>query len=392
MTSSLGSAIYNVILAWWVTDITNSAKYFGYITAAGAVPVLIFNLFSGVLVDRKNRKHLLVIADILSGSACVAVSVVAFSGKLNIPILIVSSFIMGAASSLFGPAARAILPEIIEKENIKKCNSISSTMFSLTRVIGPMIAGFLMNNLAFGIGGAFLINGISYYVSALSETLLKYKFIPKEGKQTYIEDLKQGLSYMKRNTWLIYLLIGCASANVFLAAYNVVLPLFVKTSYPAGLSVYSTTVVFAAVGGILAGFSITLEKKKEASLNQMGYHSILQGIAFAFIQLTVSPYILYVAVLLFIFFLARFNIIFFSFIQGHVKKDMLGRVFSFIFLIALATTPVANLVIGLIGNYVIKYLYTVCGVGLVFSSLLQFKANRLFKEHQNQIEIAENIS
>lgn len=390
-TSSLGSIIYKIILAWWIVQETNSAKMLGIITAAGTLPVVIFNLFSGVIVDRKNRKLILVFSDIVSGLACIMISYLAYDNIISIPLIVIASFILGASSSLFSPAIRAILPELVKKDHISKCNSMTSSITSVLKIVGPVLAGILMNNFSLGIAGAFFLNGISFIVSAISELFLKYDATKKEMRNSYIEDLKAGFIYLKDYLWLTYLLLGAAAVNIFLAAYNILLPLFVKTYYINDTIVYSQALTSAAIGGILGGLSITASKKGSVTFKKLGLQTVLQGVFFTAIQITIHPYIMLLSILLFIFYLTRFNIMFFSLVQLHVDKEMLGRVFSFIFMVALATVPVANLLYGFLGEYMLNYVYLLSGGGIIISSLLQFRAEKHFKITKHEIPVKKDI-
>ncbi|WP_066825805.1 MFS transporter [Clostridium tepidiprofundi] len=162
-TSLLGSIIFNTILTWWLIETTNSAKALSYISAVSFIPIFAFNIFNGAIIDIFNRKKILVLTDLLSSFICIVTGYLIFKGIVNIPLLIIANFLLSTCSCLFDPTVRAILPEILKEDLIATGNSITTTTSQIIKIIAPLIAGFLLNNLSFGIAGAFFINGISFF-------------------------------------------------------------------------------------------------------------------------------------------------------------------------------------------------------------------------------------
>jgi len=373
LTSKIGTVIYNVILTWWIVEKTNSAKPIGYITAAAMIPGIIFNIFSGVIVDKFNKKKLLVLSDFLSAITCVTVSIIIKNGSVNIPVLILSSFLLGVSESLFTPCVKSIVPDIIEKKYIVQSNSITSTFSQVIKIVAPIVAGILYTKTSLTVAGVFFLNGITFFISALSEALIIYKPIAKKNESKFlIKDFKLGLMYLKGTEWLIKLLMASALVNIFIAAYNVLLPLFLKTAFVDGGMVYGKALSYEAIGSIIGAITLNLFKKKK-SIFSLGTEILLCGICTIGIQFTFNQYVTLMFVLLFGLFLTRFNIMFFSLVQINVNKEMLGRVFSLIFMTSLSLMPISNLIFGFLGDYIIKYIYFFTGGGIALTSILIFK-------------------
>lgn len=376
-TSKMGNIIYNSLLALWLVQNTGNTKFFGYITAAGMLPIFLFNLFSGVLVDNFNKKKILILTDILSSLTCIVVSFMVFNNIINIPILIIASFLLGTCSSLFDPAAKSIVKDLINKNNLIRANSIFNTVLQIISVASPLIASILCGILGLNLAYIFLYNGVTFFISAISEFYINYTNIQsspvKLSKDLVIKDILDGLYYIKSTKWLFQLLLVIAFVNFFLSGYNIILPLFFNNNFYNGESLYFTAISCEALFGILGGVSLSLKNSNNTNLKK---ELFLCGISILFIQLFKLKYLVLFFIGLYGFFLSRFNILFFSYIQNNVDENKLGRVLSIIFMIALGLMPFGNLIFGFLGSSIINFTYIVFGLGIILSTLL-IKTNLL---------------
>lgn len=372
MTSKLGSKVYNVVLMYWLVDITNSSIYIGYITAASILPIIFINLIGGALVDKYNKKKILVICDLISSIACMIISFIAYKNIVNPSIIILTSFIIGSCDALFIPTVKSILPEIVESNDIEKCNSLTSIINQFMRVMGPLIAGILLNNLALGVSICFFINGISYLISSISESLIKYKFVlnnQKLKKHVFLE-IGEGYNYIIKNKWLCTLILVSCLMNMFLASYNILLPLYYKSYFNNGATIYSQALSLEAIGGIIAGISFITNKTKLNYFGKIKFYIIISGFALGIVQFIQIKYISLFGALLLGYALTKFNILSVTIIQNNTESEFLGRVFSFHTLAALSVMPLANIAFGYISNNLLNYIFLVCGVGIIFISMI----------------------
>lgn len=370
-TSKFGTILYEVVLAWWLVEKTGNAQYLGLISAASMLPVLILNLFSGVLVDIFDRRKIMIMMDIISGIACIMVGVVVLNNELNLPVLIFCAIMLGASSSMFSPASRAILPELVEKDNLTKANSVLNVFSQTIGILAPLAAGLYIKNMGYFMAGIFFFNGISFFISSISEMLIKYDF---QKKDTIVDfnriksNLISGLNYVKEEKWLFKLLIVSACVNFFIAAYNIVTPLFLILKYNDDGSLYAMSLTVFSIFGILGGVSVIKGKAIE-NVVQIKKELAFSGIGILMMQI-VDYRVMLAGVALFAFFLTRYNIKMFSIVQSKVDKAMLGRVFSIIFTVALALAPIGNLFFGYLGNQYINYVYIFAGIGIIASTFL----------------------
>ncbi|MEL3956460.1 MFS transporter [Caldifermentibacillus hisashii] len=368
-TSKLGTKIYEVILAFWLVKETGDASTFGIISAANLFSVVFFNFISGAIVDRYNKKRLLLLSDIISAFACFLVFIIIIEDTINIPLLILASIILGASNSIFNPAHKSILPNLVKKTAIVKANSWITISGQIITLIGPLLGGILLNNFTGGLAIAFFINGLSFLISAICISLIKYKQVKQNIDKKFISDIVSGYRYVYKHNWLFRLLIVTSLVNFFIAAFNVILPMYYIKYFNENNMLFSYALMSEALFAILAGIIISFQKNEKIT-RKMNNSLILCGMSLVFLQVIFIEWVSFLFVGLFSYFLTKFNVYFFSIIQTKVDDYILGKVFSIIFLFSLSMMPFGNLVFGFISKYTIDYIFIISGIGIVLSCLI----------------------
>ena len=162
--SRLGDSLYRLALAWWVLEKTGSAKAMGTVLVFSSIPMLIFLLVGGVVTDRFPRLRIMFISDMLSGIVVTAVTLLAFTGRLEIWHIYIASILFGLVEAFFSPAYIATIPEITPKEMLPSANSLTSLSQPLTSILGPALAASII-----ALGGtstAFGLDALSFFISA----------------------------------------------------------------------------------------------------------------------------------------------------------------------------------------------------------------------------------
>lgn len=376
--SQLGSVIFTMALNWWIVDMTGSAKILGVVTAISLIPSVFINLFGGVVSDRFNKRNILILMDIIAGSMCILLGFFTDNNSVNIPLVITVNIALSISFSLFSPTMRAIIPEIIDENRIKKINSYLTTSSEIIKVSGPIVGAWLLSLDFIGISMIFIINGVSFLISAFMEFFIKYSYIQSNKVKSYFEDFVDGFKYVKRDPLLIRLLVAVSLVNFFIAGYNIILPVLVNSLYKDS-SIYSLALSSEALGGIVGAFLLSFSKGK-AQLVHISRELILCGSVFLLLIFFSNLYVLYGVIFFFGFFLTRFNVLFFTYIQTNIDKMLLGRVFSFIFTIAIVFMPIGNTVFGFLGDYFYEGLLPIIGTGIVLSVILLFFSKSASKD------------
>ncbi len=375
LVSNLGTTIYNFAIDLYILKITDSnAIIAGLYLAAGGFVYFIVTPFGGAIVDRLDRVKVVYITDFIRGSAILVAGYLLYTGvavNTQIIILFVITVILSVNGGLFGPATSALPANILEPNQLQQANSLNQGANSLYNIVGLLGGAFLYWKL--GINLIFIINGISFILSGISEMFIttKTKADPNHivtFKGT-VEDIKIGFKYMIKLKPIFYVILVALFLNFFWAPpmANGMPYLFqsmLKDEAANIPSFYSYVLASFSVGVIVASIIIGSMKQKESIFGLLRFGLIGMSVMFILFAANIHMHVLhYTSFALFIVlsiaiglimgaFNGAVNIPFGTAVQVRVEKEMQGRVFSVLSVIAMGLTPLA---VGL-GGVVIQFL------------------------------------
>ena len=146
-TSTIGTFMQTVAQAWVVLQISGSARLLGLDAFLANIPVFLFSLVGGVIADRVSRRHLLLASQWVQLTCAFTLAALYAVGVVRIWHILMLSFIVGTAQSFGGPAYSAIIPALVEKDDLPNAIALNSIQFNLARVIGPVLGGFALTYL-----------------------------------------------------------------------------------------------------------------------------------------------------------------------------------------------------------------------------------------------------
>lgn len=211
-----GDSLDAIAFTWLVYQVTGSAAWSGFIFALNRVPTILLQPFAGAAVERRNKKYIMVAADVIRG---IVVALLAWSyvaGTINPWIMAVFTLIISMVEAFEMPAATAMIPKLLDAEYYEFGMSFKSVVCTVVELIGTGLAGIIIG--CFGVQAAILIDAATFFGAAFVELFLKVKETcgrksGKDGVRQYITDLKDGFLYMKdrrvvRNFCLLALFIN----------------------------------------------------------------------------------------------------------------------------------------------------------------------------------------
>ena len=163
VASELGDSFHYVALMWFALV---SAGPLGILAVrlADSVPALLFGLHGGLVADRSDRRRVMVLADVSRGAVLVPVAIAGLTGRLDLWMLVVAAFALETATSYFEPAYGALLPTLVDRENVQPANGLVRATAEAVRVGGWAAAGGLL--VFMPLSAFFLLNAASFFVSA----------------------------------------------------------------------------------------------------------------------------------------------------------------------------------------------------------------------------------
>jgi DHA3 family macrolide efflux protein-like MFS transporter len=367
--SRLGTVVFDFVLAWWLVRETGSSRYLGYLLAAASMPIVLLGPFGGVLADRWNRKWIMFWSDLAGGVAAAIVALMAYRGRLNLPVLILCTLALGICASISRPAMRAIVPVLIAKERLGKANSVTNNISEAAKVVGPMLGGMLIALPLVGIPGALLVNAISFWCSAALQLFVRYSHQERTGSTGMLVRLGEGMRYVWRHRLIRNMILLSGSVNFFLVSFNVLLPIYVRGALHQSAGDYSVALSAQALGGVTVTVAFLLARDIQPRPRLLAWPVAMAGVALGAIPLVPTAAGLAGLALAEGLFIAAFNTLFFTHVQQVVGEDFLGRTFSIIYMVAIAVMPASYLVFGYLGDYLWRWAFCLAGIGTVCCSL-----------------------
>lgn len=340
--SRLGDHLYQVALAWWVLQETGSAAAMATVLIFALAPTVLFALYGGLLVDRYPRLPILIGSDLVRGIASLLLALLAWRGDLAIWHVYALSLIFGIVDGFFQPAFTATVPGLVGENLLPSANSLNSFATQAGRILGPPVGAGLI---AFGgVGSAFAINGLTFFISALFLLpLLRAEIGPQpvaEG-QSLLTDFREGLTTVARTPWLWRAILLFALSNVALVGpYSVAMPFLVQNELAAGVEVLGLLYAMFAVGYVLGGVWLG----QQAIIRRRGVilygGQALAGAMLLLFGLPVGIPALIVAALINGAALEMASLAWISMLQTLVPREKLGRVAGVDTVGSLALLPV----------------------------------------------------
>ena len=239
LVSNVGALLYSFAVSFYILEITeNNAFLQGlYLALCGAVN-LIFMPIGGIMGDRFHKGKIMFVCDYLKGGVILLATLAMIllqNPAAHLVILFAAGILGNAIGGVFSPASGALLPHIVEERQLQQANSYFTIMQSLQSIVGVVLAGVLYAT--FPIHLLFLIVGVCYVASGVSEMFIRYSHERKEGKLTIksaLSDFGEGLRYIKAQKALLALMAAILFINFFFSpvASNFI-PYFIKTDLAA---------------------------------------------------------------------------------------------------------------------------------------------------------------
>ncbi|QAA33285.1 MFS transporter [Clostridium manihotivorum] len=355
LISRFGDSIDTIAYGWMVYQITGSTTLLATIFGVNAIPTIIFQPFSGVLVEYRKKKHIIFICNMGRG-VMVSITALLFYFNLLLPIhLFIITFLNSTFEAFQSPASTASIPYILDKEMYSYGMSLSSTASRITEMIGLAVAGGIIA--VIGISGAILLDAITFYVCGSLILLVKYKGeeIKKDkiALDGYFKDLKGGFVYLKSNRLIFNICLFGALVNILLIPINTLVVAYVKDVLKKGVEVVSVIQFTSTIGLALGTVIYPKVKEKVKGIYLVIVSGILIGIVYILyfivgqlkVQVAIYPALVLIGLLLGIsagIFLMTINVAF----MEKIEKDYLGRVAGVFNSLAMAATPLGSLTVG----------------------------------------------
>ena len=378
--NKIGNMLYDYGNSVWLASMGTIGKtVLGIYQISELVTGILVNPFGGVISDRFSRRKILMTTDLVCGLLCLAISFIR-NDCWMIAALIFANIVQAIAFGFSRPANKAIITEVVEKEEIVTYNAHLELVLQVVSVSSPVFS-FLVLQFA-SLHATLLLDAMTFFIA-----FVLVAFLPKEEPQfqekhrltrkDIFSDIKDGLDYIWHQKDIFFLLLVASGVNFFFAAFEFLLP-FSNRLYGVN-GAYATILTLGAIGSILGAL---VANKIASSMKTLLFLLIMAGGGVFMMGLPLPPYFSFSGNLVCEFFVTIFDIHVFTQVQTKVEDDYLGRVLSTIYTLAVLFMPIAKgLMTWLPSVQVESFLLIGAGV-ILFSLFAQLVAKQFQSKEQ----------
>ena len=343
-TSSVGTWMQAVAQSWLVLTISGKASYLFLAEVLQDSPFLAFSLFGGVLADRMDRRRILLLSQAVQLSSAFLLAGLVYTKHVEVWMILVLAVVVGFAQSFGGPAYQALVPTLVDREDLPNAVALNSIQFNLARVIGPVLAGAAFATL--GAAACFGLNGLSFFAVIVALLALRRGAPTGSASGSVLDNLKAGLTAVHGDRSLRGLIglafIGSLCAFPLLTS----LPVFAKDVFMGNVKVLSYFLAVFGLGAVCgaigtAGFGHVKRRGAVAVAMQTTFGALMIGFALSRTKwISFALLFLAGAALMIVF------AMFMTLVQQNVDDAMRGRVVSVYSLAFRGAMPLGKIVAG----------------------------------------------
>ncbi|MFY9823191.1 MAG: MFS transporter [Thermoanaerobaculia bacterium] len=377
--SLLGDQFYLVALPWLVLQLTKSSLALGTIMMTAAIPRAVLMLVGGAVTDRFSARRVLTMTATVRAVLVGAVAALIWFDLIRLWQLYALTFAFGVADAFSFPAGSALIPTLVQPEQLQPANALFQSSTVLTQMAGPAPAGLLIKS--WGIAAALFFDALSFL--AVLAALFRIPDPPKApaptpagaagapARPSMLHSIVEGLRAVRKDPPLMSLMVIFAAINFCVAGpIGVGLAALAKFRFSSEVAFGTLLSSFSAgtlVGIVLGG---TVKRPRRRGL-QFTVMSLLTGLELAGIGLVPAKLgLIAIAVLLAVMGLGVgfVNVQFSSWMQMRVERALLGRVMSVLMFAAVGLVPVSLVLSGALAQWSLGGLFIAAGAVLVVAS------------------------
>lgn len=383
--SNIGSWAQRIAQDWLVLELTNNnGTYLGLVTAVQFAPVLAFSLHGGKLADRFNKRKVLILTNVVGGTASLALGALVMTDLIALWHVFVLAGILGISTAIDAPVRQAFTTEVVGQTDLPNAVSLNSANFNAGRLVGPAISGGLIA--AFGTGPSFIVNGLSYLFVIAALVNLNEKAFFHQDRPKSDGSIREGIAYAKARPDIYVVMLMVFFLATFGLNFQIFNALMATQEFGLGPANFGLMGTFIAIGSLSGAIgSARLERFRNTKFVIRG------GIAFSLsvMVLAIIPnYTIYLIWLPICGVTALTTLVSAnSIVQTSTDPAIRGRVMGLYLLIFMGGTPFGSPLIGATTDIIgIRPTIVVCG-GISLAASMY-----IWLRYKNRVTLPADIS
>jgi MFS family permease len=325
--SLVGSWMQVMAQGWLALDLSDSAFLVGLVTSAGSLPVVLFSLHAGVLVDRYDRLRLVKICQSLLLVEAGLLFTFTYSGHISITWLLALASLQGVISAVEIPARQSLIVHLAGRDDLPQAIALQSSGFNLARIVGPALAALVIAKL--GIAWAFGLNAMSYFAVLVSLFMIRLTpWQPAAQLVRPLEGIREVLIYM-RDTPMVAALMRLVTVYAILGTpFLVLMPVFARDRLGLDASGYGLLLASVGVGGLVGALAIAASGGRQAGAKTLKLASYAFPVVLLMLSIVTNVRLAYVLLLLAGVAMIANGAVSNAMLQHRVPESLRGRIMA----------------------------------------------------------------
>jgi len=261
-TSSIGTWMQIVAQGWLIYRLSHSAFLLALDQFLAGIPIFLLSLIGGVVADRTERRKILLISQYIQMACAGVLTVLVATEVVRVWQILSLSFVAGVAQSFGGPAYQALIPTLVDREDMPNAIALNSIQFNLAVTVGPALAGITLARL--GEKWCFGLNALSFLAPVVSLLIISARFVPETTTESMFNSLKQGIRFLRQQGSMEALIVLAFCMTALSMPMRTYIPVFVKDIFQRGPETYGNLLSLMGVGSICGSLGV-------AGLGNIGY-------------------------------------------------------------------------------------------------------------------------
>jgi len=253
-TSSVGTWMQIVAQGWLIYRLSHSAFLLALDQFLAGIPIFLFSLIGGVVADRTERRKILLVSQYIQMASAGILTVLVGTGMVQVWQILCLSFVSGLAQAFGGPAYQALIPTLVERDDMPNAIALNSIQFNLAVTVGPALAGITLARL--GEKWCFGLNALSFLAPIVSLSMISARFLPEKSTESIFGSLKQGIQFVRRQGSMVALIVLAFCMAALSMPMRTYIPVFVKDIFHRGPETYGTLLSLMGVGSICGSLAV----------------------------------------------------------------------------------------------------------------------------------------
>lgn len=253
-TSSIGTWMQIVAQGWLIYRLSHNARLLALDQFLGGIPIFLFSLIGGVVADRVERRKILLGSQYVQMSTAAILTVLVATGMVHVWQILCLSFISGFAQAFGGPAYQALIPTLVEKDDMPNAIALNSIQFNVAVMVGPALAGQALAKL--GEKWCFGLNALSFLAPILTLSIITARFLPGKTTESMFTSLKQGIRFTRKQSSMEALIVLAFCMTALGMPMRTYIPVFVKDIFQRGPETYGNLLALMGLGSIIGSLAI----------------------------------------------------------------------------------------------------------------------------------------